>query len=97
MCRSSERVMHQHMPADGYLQHAALRNSVAKQYCGDADHGLDDPAENQTIHQGAQIKSAKTAQESGGLAAVTQLHKLHVGEDFRAPPITREEKNRHHS
>src|SRR5712672_1495877 len=97
MCRSSKGVMHQHMPANSHFQYTALRDSIAKQYSGDADHGFDDPAENQTIHQGAQIKSAKAAQESGGLAAVTQLHKLHVREDFRAPPITREEKNSHHS
>ncbi len=88
--------MHQRMTADGHFQHPALCDGIAKQHCGDADHCFDHPAENQAIHQAAQIQRTKTAQKSGWLAAVPQLHELYVRQDFRAAPITREEKHGHH-
>ena len=63
----------------------------------DAGHGLGDPAEDQTVHQQAEVKGAKTAQESRGLARVAHLRELYVGEQARAPPQAGEKKHRHHA
>ena len=95
--RSAEGVMQKLVAAERELEDAALGDGVAEENGGDADHGFDDPAEDEAVHQRAEIESAKTAEECGGLALVTKLDKFNVGEDFGAAPIAREEKNGHHA
>jgi len=95
--RAAERVLKQIVTADTDRQNATLRDSVTEQHGGDADHGFDDPAQNQAIHQRAQIQRAKTTQKRRGLATIAQLDKLHVRQNLRSPPISREEKHSHHA
>ena len=45
----------------------------------------------------AEINRLEPAQESGRFAPVADFHELHVGENFGAPPITREEEYRQHA
>ena len=61
------------------------------------DHGFGDPAEDQAVHQQAEIDGAKAAKEGGGLSVVTHFGELHVGHQTGAAPQTREEKHRHHA
>ena len=63
----------------------------------DVDHGLGDPAENEAVHQKAEIDGAKASEESGGLTVIAELGKLHVGDQAGAAPESREKKNGHHS
>ena len=93
----AERVVQEYVAAYGDLEHATGGDGVAQQNSGDADHGFDDPAEDEAVHQRAEIDGAKAAEESGGLAFVAELDKFDVGENFGAAPIARKEKNRHHA
>ena len=85
------------MTSNSDRQHAPLRDGISQQHRGDADHGLDDPSQNQAIHQPAEIDGPKTAQECRRFSLVAQLHEFHVGKNSRAAPIAREKENRHHS
>src|SRR5208282_2246415 len=78
-------------------QDTALGDGIAKEDSGDANHRFDDPAENEAVHEGAEIDGAETAEEGGGLALVAKLDEFDVGEDFGAAPVAREEKDGHHA
>ncbi len=77
--------------------HGEQQRRAAESGGDDAGHGLGDPSENDAIHQQAEIDGAEAAQEGGGLAAVTDLGKLHVGEQSAAPPEAGEEEDGHHA
>ena len=81
--------------ADG--EDAALGDGVAKEDGRDADHGFDDPAEDETVHEGAEVDGAEAAEEGGGFALVAELHEFDVGEDFGAAPVAGEEEDGHHA
>ena len=63
----------------------------------DVHHGLRHPAKDQTVHQQPEVDSAEPAKESGRLAGVAHLRELHVGNESRTAPQTREQEHRHHS
>src|SRR4029077_7219597 len=97
MRRRAESVMQEPMAAERELEHTAFCDGVAEKDGGDADHGFDDPAENEAVHQGAEIDGAKAAKKGGRFSLVAELDKFHVGEDFGAATITREEEDGHHA
>jgi hypothetical protein len=85
------------LAGDGYFEDAAGGDGGAEQNRGDADHGLDDPAENEAVHQGAEINGAKAAEECGGFACVAEFDKFDIGENFGTAPVTSEEEDGHHA
>ena len=85
------------MAADADLQDAALGNGVAEQYGGDADHGFDDPTEDEAVHQAAKVDGAEAAEEGGGFAFIAELNEFDIGEDAGTAPVTREEEDGHHA
>ena len=93
----AERVVQKLVAAESDLEDAALGDGVAEENGGDADHGFDDPAEDEAIHQRTEIDGAKAAKESGGFALVAELDEFDVGEDFGAAPVASEEEDRHHA
>ena len=97
MFRTAEGVVQELVAAESELEDAALGDGVAEENGGDADHGFDDPAEDEAVHQRAEIEGAEAAKECGGLALVAELDKFNVSEDFGAAPIARKEKNGHHA
>ena len=74
------------------LQEMPLANGDAQRGAHDVDHRLGHPAEDQAVHQHAQIDGAKPAQKRGGLAGIAHLRELHVGHQARAPPQAREQE-----
>jgi len=93
----TERVVEKLVTAERELCDAALRDGVAEKDGGDADHGFDNPAEDKTVHQGAEIDGTKAAKESGGFALIAELDEFDVSENFRTAPIASEEEDRHHA
>ena len=79
------------------LQEMPLADGGAQRGADDVDHRLRHPAEDQAVHQHAEVDGAKSAQKCGGLAGIAHLRELHVGHQARAPPQARERENRHHS
>ena len=96
MLRGAEGVGGKVVAAEADAQDAALRDGVAEKNCGDADHGFDDPAEDEAVHEGAEVDGAETAEEGRGFALVAELDEFDVGEDFGAAPVAREEEDGHH-
>jgi len=93
----AEGVCGEIVAAEADAQDAALGNGVTEEDGGDADHGFDDPAEDEAVHEGAEVDGAKAAEEGGGFALVAELDELDVGEDFGAAPVAREEEDGHHA
>jgi len=83
--------------ADADGEDAALGDGVAEKDGSDADHGFDDPAEDEAVHEGAEVDGAEAAEEGGGFALVAELDEFDVGEDFGAAPVAREEEDGHHA
>ena len=89
--KSGER--NQKKNADGQ----AGRFAFAEHRPDDAGHGLGHPAQDQAVHQQAEIDGAKSAQECRGLSGVAHFRELHVGEQARTPPQARKQEHGHHS
>ncbi len=70
---------------------------VGQRGADDRGHRLGDPAEDDAVHQQAEIDRAKAAEERRRLAGIADLGELHIGEQSGAPPQPREEEDRHHS
>ena len=70
-----DRAEARHEAAD-VVQH----RRVGQRGADDGGHGLGDPAEDDAVHQQAEIDGAKAAQKRCGLAGVADLGELHVGE-----------------
>jgi hypothetical protein len=85
------------MSSERDLKHAAARDGGSKQDCNDIDHGLGDPAEDEAVHEQPQVDGLESAQKCRGFAAVANLNKLHIGQNFGAPPITGEKEYRQHA
>jgi len=94
--RISERVL-KSVASESELHNASLCNRRAKQDGDDVDHGLGDPPQDEAVHEQAEIDGFESAQKGGGLAAIANLDKLHVGEDLRTAPVPREEEHRQHT
>jgi hypothetical protein len=93
----AERVGGEIVAAEADGEDAALGDGVAEENGGDADHGFDDPAEDEAVHEGAEVDGAEAAEEGGGFALVAELDKFDVGENFCAAPVAREEEDGHHA
>ena len=91
MAGSAERVICQEM------DDAPLRDHGAKQHRNDAHHGIGDPAQDQAIHNQAEIDGFESAEECGWPAGIPDFSQLHIGQDFSAPPVAREEEHGEHS
>src|SRR5580692_8779783 len=85
------------MAGDADGEDAALGDGVAEEDGGDADHGFDDPAEDEAVHQSSEIDGAEAAEKGSGFALVTKLDEFDVSENFGAAPVAREEKDSHHA
>ena len=92
-CHVDSRERHQEQNTNG--QRGTLADSQRRG--DDAGHCLGHPAENQAIHQQAQVQCAKAPQKSRGLAGIADFGELHVRQQPRPPPQAREEKHRHHA
>ena len=86
-------------PPRGATQRPTVRSRGRSAEGGgdDAGHGLGDPSEDDAVHEQAEIDGAEAAQKGRGLAAVTDLGELHVGEQSAAPPEAGEEEDGHHA
>ena len=60
-------------------------------------HGEVDPADDQAVHEDAEVQCPEATQKSGRLACITQLDELRIGNDFRAPPQAGKEEDGHHA
>ena len=63
----------------------------------DGCHRLGHPAEDQAIHQQAEVERAKAAQKCRGFAGVADFRELHIGEQSGTSPETGKQKHRHHA
>ena len=84
--------MHQHVITQRKLPHFTLRNGGPQQHCDDVHHRSCHPSQNEAVHQQAKINCFQSTQERCRFSGVSQLRQLNVGHDFRAPPVSREEK-----
>ena len=69
----------------------------AQRHRHDAGHRLGHPAQDQTVHQQAEIDGAEAAQKRGRLSGITHLGKLHIGQQSGAAPQAGKQKHRHHA
>src|SRR5581483_4919023 len=85
------------MPQKAEIEHAAFGDHRTKNDRDDADHCTRDPAENEAVHEQAEIDRFESAQEGCWIAAVSNLAELDVGENFRTTPIAGEEEHGQHA
>ena len=97
MFRRTKRVGCEIVAAETDAENAALRDGVTEKDGRDADHSFDDPAENEAVHERAEIDGAEAAEEGGGFALIAELDEFDVGKNFGAAPVAREEKDGHHA
>jgi len=83
--------------AESELPNFPGRDGGAEEDGDNVHHGAGNPAENETIHQETEVDGFEATKESGWFAGVTELGEFDVGHDFRATPITREEKYGEHA
>ena len=97
MFRRTKRVGCEIVATEADAEDSALSDGVAEKNSGDADHRFDDPAEDETVHQRAEIDGAEAAEKGGGFALIAELDEFDVGKNFGAAPVAREEKDGHHA
>src|SRR5260221_6195092 len=85
------------MIAERKLPNLSRCDSGAEENGDDVHHGAGDPAENEAVHEKAEVDGFEAAEESRVFAGVTELGEFDVGHDLRAAPITREEKDGEHA
>ena len=95
--RIAERVMEKRVAAEREFDNFAFRDGGAEEDGDDVNHRARDPAEDEAVHEQAEVDGFEAAEEGSGLAGVAKLGELDVGHYFGATPIAREEKDREHA
>src|SRR5207253_4477822 len=93
----AEGQLPKHVAADGELQNTAGGDHGTEEHGDDVCHSIGDPAEDETVHQQSQVEGLEATQESGRLAAVTDLGQLDVGKNLGAAPVASEKEDGEHA
>ena len=85
------------LPKNSEIEHASLRNRRPKQHGDNADHRFCNPSQDEAVHEQAEVDGFEAAKKCGRFAAVTNLHKLHVGNNLGPAPIPRKKEHCQHA